>query len=465
MSCSPPSTLHSPRSVLVLGGGLSGLSAACALADAGVRVTLVEKRPFVGGRVFSFRHPRIPGEIDNCQHVITRACTAFLDFIRRIGGGADLHLQERLSIPFVDPATGVSVLEASELPMPLHLAPSFLRFKPLGMADKVRIAGALLAMMRMTPEEREAWETQSFKRWLDGMDQTEAAVRMFWEPLVLAVCNARVALVSAAQALWVFQEAFLRSPRAGDMGWPRVGLTTLFADRAVAYLRARGGEVLTGQTALGLIVEADRVTGAFGRDGRHWKADAVITALPPRAMIDLIPGVWKTNGFFVPATKLEMTSIVGVHLWYDRPVAPWDFCACLNSEIQWVFNKSRINRPPDKSGRGPVNSAFEYLNIVLSDGDKYIPVGKEEMQAKFDGEMRRLFPAAGNANLVHCVVVKESEATFRPAPGIRSSRLPAETPIKGLVLAGEWTDTGWPSTMEGAVRSGARAAEVVLRQL
>lgn len=458
----------SPR-VLVIGGGLAGLSAACELADAGMCVTLLEKRPFVGGRVFSFRDPRIGMDVDNCQHVVTRACSAFLRFLEKIGARGDLHLQERLRIPFVDPETGVSVLEASDWPMPLHLTPSFLRFKPLGMGDKLRVAGALLAMMRMPPEEREAWESQTFGRWLAGMDQTEAAIRKFWGPLVLAVCNGRPELVNAAQAIWVFQEAFLRSPRAGDVGYPRVGLSNLIADRAVHHIRSRAGAVLTGQTAMGMVVEADRVTGAFGREGRHWKADAVVCALPPRGLIDLIPGVWKQNGFFAPAAKIEMTSIVGVHLWYDRPVVPWDFCACLNSEIQWIFNKSRMyGARAGADGRdqgGPAHSALEYLNIVLSDGDQYIPLGNESLLNKFDAEVRRLFPAAREANRIHGVVVKEAEATIRVAPGVRANRLPAETPIHGLTLAGEWTDTGWPSTMEGAVRSGVRAAEVAIRRM
>jgi squalene-associated FAD-dependent desaturase len=342
------------------------------------------------------------------------------------------------------------------LPAPLHLLPSFLAYPHLSLRDKLRALKALLRIWRTDRgQHRQELEAVSFLEWLQKQGQSPAAVQRFWNLIILPTLNDGVQAVSAFMAFMVFQEALLAGRRTGTVGYARVGLTSLISDAAAARLE-RGGILLLGQGVERLQVEGGRVTGAHLVRGQAVRGDFYISAVPWDALSDILPLEWGQHPFFSRAGSLSAAPIVGIHVWYDRPVMDRAFVAFVDSPVQWVFNKTRIMGLP---GHG------QYLCISLSGAWEYAPLSKEELRRLFLPELARLFPKAQGAQVERFIVVKQLAATFRSLPGVEAYRPPQETPIPNLFLAGEWTQTGWPSTMESAVRSGLLAAQAVQRSL
>lgn len=432
-------------------------------------MTLLERRPYLGGRAFSFWDDDTATEVDNGQHVFMRCCTYYIDLLRRLGALEHTYLQPRLRVPVIAgrAANGrgsqsmpgaasearQSVLWGAPLPAPFHLLPSLIAYRHLTPVDKARIGPALLSMLATNGAEQRVLDSETFYDWLRRHGQTEAAIERLWNLIVLPTLNADIRRVSAAQALMVFQVGFLRGAHAADIGYSCVGLSRLVAERAVAYLKERGAEVLTGRSARHLLLADGRIAGVAVGDA-VLTADCYISALPFHALPSVLPDALRNDPFFRRAAALEPSPIVNVHLWYDRPVTSLAFAAFLDSPVQWVFNRSHILGQPAQAG--------QYLLISLSGADDYIDAKKETLQALFTAEMARLFPEAVQAQLLRFLVTRERYATFLPAPGTAALRLPQATPVPNLFLAGSWTDTGWPDTMESAVRSGVFAAQAAL---
>ncbi|MBI2165070.1 MAG: FAD-dependent oxidoreductase [Chloroflexi bacterium] len=447
--------------ILVIGGGLAGISAACHLLDQGLSVTLVEKRPFLGGRAYSFRDPETGQEVDNGQHVFLGCCTEYIDFLKRLGVFHKVHLQRRFHVNVIGGQKEAALSAAPLLPAPLHLLPSFLAFPYLGLAEKLRFLRAITKIyFTDRSKQKKGLEGKTFLHWLEEQGQSERAIRCLWELFVLPSLNDRVGAVSAYQAFLVFQEGLLRGRHSANIGYSRAGLTALVDDGARRYIAENGGRLVLDKGVVGLHVEAGdgrgaRVAWAELAGGERLRADAYVCAVPWQGFPKLLPEPWSGQPFFQAASRLEAAPIVGLHLWYDRPVTDLEFVAFLDSPVQWVFNKSRIMALP---------APGQYLCVSLSGAWEYARMEKEELKALFSVEMERLFPRAREARLERFIVVKQLQATFRPIPGAEACRPSQETPIGNLFLAGDWTATGWPSTMEGAVRSGRLAATALLRR-
>jgi len=442
------------RRVVIIGGGLAGLTAACGLADRGYSVALVERRPSLGGRAWSFSPPQGQGEVDNGQHVFLKCCTYYIRFLQKLGVWDKAHMQKRLRVPVIDPHRGASSLESSPLPAPFHLLPSFLRFRHLSPLDKARAAYAMLSIRFSDRTKNDGLDSISFHRWLREHGQSEAAIDRFWNLIVLATLNDDVRMVSADLALMVFQEGFLKRADGANVGYATVGLTSLIGREARRYIEERGGRVILGQGTKELLLEGERIAGARLADGSILRGQWYVCAVPHQMLLAVIPPSLREDPFFRRARELATTPIINIHLWYDRPVMALDFAAFINSEAQWVFNKSKMWH---LAGDG------QYLDISLSGARQYIDLPKEELVERFARELRRLFPKARQARLERWLVVKERQATFAAAPGSARYRLPCRTPIENLFLAGDWTATGWPATMESAVRSGVACAEGIAR--
>ena len=441
---------------IVVGGGLAGLSVACELADAGVLVTLLEKRPFLGGRAYSYRDGRSGVEVDNGQHVFLGCCTEYIGFLKRIGAYGRVHLQKRLRVPVIDKVWGESVLASSPgLPAPLHLAPSLLRFKSISPAER---ALAALAMGRIRSIDRRAHpelDRVSFGDWLRGQRQSERAIRSLWNLIVQPTLNDDVNDVSADLALMVFQEGFLKSTSGANVGWAKVGLSTLLGDAARRYIEDRGGEVRMQAAVDALEVDGGGVCRVLS-DGAELTADVTVLALPAKEALQALPAGVSDDPFFARAKRVRTSPIVNLHLWYDRPVWGRDFAAFLNTPLQWAFNKTRLHEMDDEG---------EYIDISLSGARGIVDLPGEQLVSLFRKEVEALMPAARGAELVRSLVVKQRDATFAAAPGVAALRPSQRTPVGGLYRAGDWTDTGWPATMESAVRSGIVAAREALSSL
>ncbi len=438
--------------VLVAGGGLAGITAACELADAGLRVKLIEKRPYLGGRSYSYEADGV--EVDNGQHVFLGCCTEYIALLERLGVRDGVHLQRRFRVPVIDKVWGESVLQSAKLPPPAHLAPSLLRFRSLSPREKALAAYALTQIRSTDLAKRPELDDITFEQWLLDRRQSPRAIRSLWNLIVQPTLNDHSSRVSAALALMVFQEGFLRTRDGANVGWAKMGLSSLLAGAARQYIESRGGEVLTSVALNGLVANEDGVSGAL-TDAGEVTADAYVVALEPAAVPAVLPDSACEDRFFRRIGQISSSPIVNVHLWYERPVWGRAFAAFLNTPVQWVFNKSMLWRQD-----GP-----QYLDISLSGAREWAGVPAAEIRDHFEKEMQALFPAARGVNVQRALVVKQREATFAAHPGVARLRPTQHTPLRNLFLAGDWTDTGWPATMESAVRSGTSAALQAMRSI
>ena len=451
-----PGTGPGRAPVVVLGGGLAGIAAACELAAAGRAVTLIEKRPFLGGRAFSFREPETGQEIDNGQHVFLGCCLAYIGLLERLGVTASTHLAPRLEVPVYDRRGNRALLRGADLPAPLHLVPSLLSYRHLGWRDRLRVLyGGICIQTTDRRRQAERLEQLTFAEWLRRHGQSEAAITGFWNLIVLPTLNDDIGDVSAAMGLMVFQEGVFASRGSARIGYAKVGLSKLVSDAATGYLTARGGSVLLGTGAHSFQVREGMVTGVRTSGGTV-TGEAYVAALPPNVLLPMLPPELAAGPFFGPARDIAHSPIVALHVWYDRPVMDEPFVCFADSELQWVFNKSRM--------QGESTRAGQYICVSQSGAWKYADEPRHRIQAKLLAELARVLPRARTAEVKRALVIKQPQATFRSVPGAAALRPPARTPLDNLFLAGEWIDTGWPGTMEGAVLSGQSAVASLLRE-
>ena len=439
-------------SVAVLGGGLAGMAAAWRLVNAGYRVTLVERRPYLGGRAYSFVDRETGQEVDNGQHVFLGCCNAYRRFLDEIGSLELTSRQKRLRVEVRAPSGKRGVLSALPLPAPFHLLPSLLRYPHISVFERLRAIPALLLIRLEGNRDHPALRRESFHDWLRRHGQSERAIAAFWNLLIVPALNDSAEDVSASAGFMLFQEALLRDRNGGNIGFARAGLSAVMGDAVRERLTGAGADVLLDRTADALVVEGEHVTGVRLTDGETLSVDACVSALPPDALLRLLPEELREHAAFAPAATHTWSPIVNLHVWYDRQIADFDFLAFVDSPVQWVFNRTAI------AGLG---GPGQYITVSLSGAWEFWPMTKDALRETFIPELARLFPAANDAEITRFVIVKEQRATFRSLPGAPDNRLPSVTPLPNLFLSGDWTDTGWPATMEGAVRSGNIAAEAV----
>ena len=435
--------------VVVAGGGLAGISAALALADAGLPVTLLEARGRLGGATYSFQRDGL--WLDNGQHVFLRCCTSYRDFIERIGASDLVTLQRRLDIPVIHPQRGVSRLARSDLPAPLHLSRSLATYRHLGRLDKLRIVRSAAALARLDLGDR-SLDEQTFGGWLRNHGVSRRALDSFWDLIVLPTLN----LPSDEASLWlsamVFQVGLLTDGPAADLGYATVPLGQAHGTRAEAALEASGVDVRLHSAVSGIErLEADGVQVGVGAE--QISATALVLAVPHEQAARLVPAEVHANA--ESFANLGHSPIVNLHVIYDRPVMEHTFAAGVGTPVQWVFDRSAA------AGL----TIGQCLAVSLSGATAYAERPTEELRAMFVPELARLFPAAAEARVTAFYVTREHRATFRPSPGTLRLRPRATTADPRIALAGAWTDTGWPATMEGAVRSGRQAARNILLAL
>jgi squalene-associated FAD-dependent desaturase len=427
--------------VVVVGGGLAGITAAVECADAGADVTLLEARPRLGGATFSIRRDGL--WMDNGQHVFLRCCTAYRRLLRRLGVEHDTVLQERLSIPIVAPDGRTAHLRRARLPAPLHLAPSLARFPFLSRRDRLRLVPAVRRLARLDLRDP-SLDRRTFADWLAEQGQPAAAVETLWDLITLPTVNLPAREASLALAAKVFQTGLLEEAEAGDVGYAAVPLQQLHGDSALPALQAARADVRV--RARVSRIEPGAAGFRIQESGSQLDADTVILAVPHDDAPELLPAGALSYADELP--RLGASPIVNLHVVYDRPVTDLPFAAAYRSPVQWVFDRTA------SSGL----AEGQYLAVSLSGASAYIQRRVDDLRHEFLPALEQLFPAARTARLESFFVTREQRATFRQAPGTASLRPGPRTEIPGLYLAGAWTDTGWPATMEGAVRSGLAAA-------
>ncbi len=457
--------------VAVVGGGLAGLAAACALADAGSRVSLFERRPYLGGRASSYQHPGTGEVVDNCQHVLLGCCTNLIDFYRRIGVEQKIRWYPRLI--FIEPGGRRSAIEPGVLPAPFHSSASFLKAACLSLADKLAIARAMLALMGPLPSD----DAGPFLDWLRAHGQTQRAIDRFWKVVLVSALNEDVERMSSRYAALVFRESFLKSPQAGVPGLPRVPLSDLYGT-AGEYITAHGGQVHMRTVVESFRAADDRVSVCAG--GNELAFDYALLAVPFNALASMLPPDAAAEPLRAALGRFETSPITGIHFWFDRQVTDLHHAVLLDRTIQWAFHKSSIygqspagtqvhspgreprvdDQPRPESRRDDTGS---YIELVVSSSKSLVERSRQEILDLALRELAEFFPEVKNARVLKSTVIKEVNATYAPLPGTDAHRPGQLSPWPRVLLAGDWTQTGWPATMEGAVRSGYLAAEALLR--
>ena len=441
-----------PSTVAIAGGGLAGLAAGCALTEAGFRVTLFERRPFLGGRASSYQHPGTGEIVDNCQHVLLGCCTNLLDFYRRTGVQDKIRWYEKLT--FLEPGGRTSVIAPSWLPPPLHTAPAFFRADCLNLRDKMAISRAMVALAPSIPAD----EGETFLDWLKRHGQTAQAIERFWKTILVSALNEDLDRLSVPYAAQVVRESFLKSAAAGRMGIPTVPLTELYGT-AGDYIGARDGEIQFRAGVESFRSEAFAVN--VTTNGQEQKFDYLVLAVPFDGVARILPDTPSAAPLAAALGQFSTSPITGIHLWFDRQISDLDHAVLLDRRIQWMFHKSRLIDA--RSDQGRENVTGSYVELVVSCSRSLVEKSKTEIVELAMKEAQEFFPGVREAKLLKSTVIKEVHATYSPRPGIDRYRPKPDTAWPRVFLAGDWTATGWPATMEGAVRSGYLAAEAVAR--
>ena len=435
-----------PRRVAVIGGGLAGIAASLDCSRAGASVTLLESRGRLGGAAYSFTREGI--RADNGQHVFLRCCTAYRELLDDLDASHMVTLQPRLEIPVLAPGGRRALLRRSGLPAPLHLVGTLARYRLLPARERAGVARAMAALARVDYRDP-ANDARSFGDWLTEHRQQPSAVEAVWALIVRPTLNLEPGEASLAQAAQVFQVGLLSDRDAGDIGYARAPLSDIHDLAARQTLIRNGVEVRLRHGATTVVVTDDgfqiEISGA-----PTLSADVVVVAVPPDRAARLLPpaaGIDRCR-----LANLGRSPIVNVHVVYDRRVTDLPFAAGVGTPVQFVFDRT------ESSGI----TSGQYLVVSLSAADAELEMTVQELRDRYLPELTKLFAPAASARVDAFFVTREHSATFRAAPGARAIRPPAQTPLAGLVLAGSWTDTGWPATMEGAVLSGRAAARAAL---
>jgi squalene-associated FAD-dependent desaturase len=429
--------------VVVVGGGLAGITAALDLADAGAQVTLLEVRTRLGGAAYSFEREGL--EIDNGQHVFLRCCTGYRALLERLGVTDRTLLQERLSIPVLAPGGRRGTLARTALPTPLHLAGALATYPFLSPLQRLRAASTARALSKLDLDDP-SLDSQSFGSWLAGRGESQAAIDSLWNLIALPTLNLPADRASLAMATKVFQTGLLDAADAGDVGYSRVPLSQLHAEPAERALNGAGVDVRL-KTRVHMVrsgVEVDSDAGAFS-------ADAAVVAVPHDRAAGMVP----EGAIDLQLDRLGTSPIVNAHVVYDRAVTDLPLAAGLHTPVQWLFDRT------EESGL----SGGQHLALSLSGADREMAMSNEELRDELVPALAELLPEASEARVADFFVVREHAATFRAEPGSGKLRPGPRTGVPGLFLAGAWTATGWPATMEGAVRSGHAAAREALAGL
>jgi squalene-associated FAD-dependent desaturase len=436
--------------VIVIGGGLSGLTTAVDLSSRGFSVLILERNQHLGGRSYSFVDEKTGEEIDNGQHLMMGCYHETRWLLRTIGSDHLATLQPNLHIDFRHPQRGAASLHCPSLPGPFHLLLGLLRLNSLSLSDRLKLLRIGLEIHRDPKTVEPLIAARTVHQWLDMLGQSEENKKYLWDVIAVGSLNGDPNEVSAVLFYRVLRAAFLGSRENSSLLIPRVGLSRLFDEPAQRYIQSKKGEVLRGCAAEALIYENSRVRAVRCSDGVTREAKAFVSAVPWYAVSDLLPA---NEATMRAAEKMSPSSILSINLWFDRPVMDEEFVALLDSSVQWVFNRSKLH--------GASTSSGQCLALTVSGASRFVEKETGELVDLAVEDLRRVFPRVGAAELVHSIVLKEKRATFSQRPDVESLRPPCATSLENLFLAGDWTNTGYPATIEGAVMSGRKAAAAV----
>ena len=451
---------------IIIGGGLSGLSAAVELSALGRKVLLLEQHPHCGGRTYSFLDTATGSFVDNGQHLMMGCYRAARRFLRLIGAEHLALLQPALRINFLCPYQDHNNLVCARFPAPFNLLGGLLGFTAIPFKDRLKMLMVAKELMSTSSEKEMELDHLTAEEWLTKLGQSGTSRKYLWDVITIGALNNFPKNVSALMLLRVLRTAFHGKSENASLFIPRVGLSELFVYPAVQFIKTHGGEVRTGIGVESMMLEGTLVRSVRTSEGKELQAKSFISAVPWYSFEEIQSASHyrsKREGdqrIVISDNHLKgsfkSSPIISIHLWLDREITSLDFAALLETRIQWLFNKSKL------LNEKRVGTAIQqYLSLVISSAQEFISLNKKQLIEIAMEDLRRVLPQARDAKVIHSLVIKEKRATFIPFPGLEALRPDVRTKLENLFLAGDWTATGYPATIEGAVMSGRRAAELI----
>lgn len=439
--------------VVVIGGGLSGLSASVKLANAGASVFLFEQNPNLGGRTYSFIDRTTGDVVDNGQHLLISAYKNTIEYLKLIGTYSYLNRQKNLKLNFYHPENGFSTFKIPSLPKPFHLLFAILKYSGLSFSDRTKLIKAGIALQRLNKDSEKDLSTKSVEEWLQSLEQPESLRHLFWYPLVYSIMNELPTNASALVFARAVKKAFLFNENDSNLIIPNVGQTELYVKGAEKIIAGKNGRVFRNNHVKRILMTKNQVIGI--ETGQIVKSKYVISCVPHFRLSEILPEEIK-NKYTRSLEIFRSSPIISINLWFDKEVMETDLIGLVDRNLQWVFNRRRLLGEQSKSG--------SYITSVISAAGKYINMSKQELVNLAMNDLRDVFPKINNANLIHSVVIKERSATFSATNDVERVRPNCTTEVENFFLAGDWTNTGLPATIEGAVQSGFDAASNIIER-
>ncbi|MBM04744.1 MAG: hypothetical protein CL766_08195 [Chloroflexi bacterium] len=445
-------------SVTIIGGGLSGISAAINLIQKGFKITLIEKRPYLGGRTFSFTDSNTNDQVDNGQHLFMGCFKNFIKLLKSLSVYDKVYTQKSLKTEILSKGK-IGILKSLPYLGKFHMLPSLLRYPHVNFKDKIRIIYGMIKADLINLNDNNAIKLDkiTFRKWLENNYQNENTIKNIWNLIILPTLNDDISNVSAYMGLMVIKNSILAKPKEASLGYSKAGLSQLLDMPTQDFINQRSGKILLNQNVKSLNFNNDKLENIKLSKDIVIKSDFYIFAIPFNELTNLLTKNILIQKDLNKISNLSFSPIIAIHLWFDKIIMNQEFLALLESPIQWVFNRNKIEEKP--------NSQKQHLCISISGASDLINLSKNELIKLSLKEIKKYFPIADSAKLIQSIVIKHSNATIRHLPNSYESRPKNKTSIKNLYLAGDWTKTGWPSTMEGAVKSGIDSSAALIKYL
>jgi hydroxysqualene dehydroxylase len=461
--------------ILIIGGGLSGLSAAVELCARGHKVLVLEQHRYCGGRAYSFIDAASGDAVDNGQHVMMGCYHATRRYLHTIGTDHLTILQPTLQIRFLHPSKKLISFVCPQLMAPFHVLGGLMRFKVLPLNNRIELLTVGKELLCTSTSREQKLDTLTAEEWLAKLGQSNLSRKFLWDVITIGALNNHPKNVSALMLFRVLRASLLGKRKHSSFLLPRAGLSDVLVNPAVEFIRRNGGDVLLGKEVSNIHVEDGKITSVSTQDGKEFHAQIFLSAVPWFGFERLLSnsGIPSEQTVKTPSKepynpdRFNASPIISIHLWLDRTILEEEFAALIDTRVQWMFSKSGNTMKPFRHGtnkkKGTEEKTPQQLSLVISGADEFSEMSKEELITLALEDIRRVLPKAKNASLVHSIVIKEKRATFSPAPGLEALRPLSETNYVNFFLAGDWTNTGFPATIEGAVLSGKKAAELILK--
>lgn len=461
-------------SIVIIGGGLSGLSAAVELCAGGHKVMLLEQHRYCGGRTYSFIDAATGDMVDNGQHLLMGCYHATRQYMHTLGTEYLTAMQPSLHIEFLHPSKRSIRLVCPPLRSPLHLLGGLLRFKGIPLKNRLEMLTVAKQLFSTSPSKEQELDTLNVEEWLTKLGQSSLSRNFLWDVVTLGALNNHPENVSALMLFRVLRAALLGKREHSSFLVSRTGLSDVLVNPSVEFIQRNGGEVLLGTEVSKVHVENEKIVSVSTQDGKKFQAQIFLSAVPWFGFERILSNsgirpelILKTySGELYDSAQFQASPIISIHLWLDQTIFEEEFAALIDTRVQWIFNKSIQSMKPLNykavKKQGPKEKIPQQLSLVISGAEDYLEINKQKLISLAMEDLRRVLPKAKNANIVHSVVIKEKRATFIPAPGLDAMRPLPKTTLSNLFLAGDWTNTGFPATIEGAVLSGKEAAKLIM---